>query len=182
MKKLLPFLFLAAMGMGLGLAHGNDQIIAKYNFGILRGQTDLKVEASLSENRLLKVVVKSMLAQAVEFRPSIPAKTFAKTLQESSFNLLKQDIIQLSTAEIETTEHHIVCMIRVRPFMSVDDLLVARDYDGAGESFQGPLTVVDGVHGCWVNTSILPKDQHAHEKAHSLKEVLKVLALELIGG
>ena len=60
---------------------------------------------------------------------------------------------------------------------SQDHLKVARNYDYNTKTFKGELLLVDGPHGCWLSNKTFPKEEYAHQTAHTLKRSIKLLAL-----
>lgn len=98
-------------------------------------------------------------------------------LRKAAYDLLFNDAVVLADAEIQQSRSAIVCMLMPAWPQSQDHLRVARSYDYERKTFKGELLLVDGPHGCWLSEKTFPKEEYAHETAHTLKRSIKLLAL-----
>lgn len=154
-----------------------DENILSYTFGIRQDQDDFQggkiLRATLNEDKEFVIHIKTLPGNN-------PEKTFRKKLQDNTYQQVLNDVIELSREEILKKRHLIVCMVYPSLTMRYDDLMVARDYDDASSQFKGPLTLVDGVHGCWNPMDISPKTDFGKRTAGELKKEVRAIALEMI--
>lgn len=166
-------------------AFGKD--LASFRFAIRSGDSERTVihhmVATVTEDAELNVVVNSGVGNFPFFIPEGGSEeaTHSKKLNKHVFALLKNDIIRLSQAEIESRTNQIVCMMMPGPTMSNNHLSVLRGYDWNTQTFKGKMELVDGPHGCWVRNATYPKNTYDRATAASLKGLMKALTLDAFG-
>lgn len=158
--------------------------IAHYRFAV-RDNTNqelILMEASIDDRQ--ELVVKSKIYTTNSQRPIFfPAEireemTVKKELNQFSFDTIFYKIKNLANTTIEISEPQIVCAMMPDPTGSNDHLSVLREWDWEAQDFLGGLELVSGPQGCWVRRRIQPKDQWAKQQAQSLKDIIRVLALD----
>jgi len=139
--------------------------------------------ATISDEAVLSVEINSSTGNFPFFLPEDGTiqRTFSKTLNKHVFNLIKDDIIRLSQAEIEKRTNQIVCMMMPGPTMSNNHLSVLRGYDWNTQVFTGKMELVDGPKGCWVRNSTYPKNEYDRATATNLKALIRALTLDNFG-
>ena len=166
------------------------QVLAEYSYGLVEAVVDnfepgkfvlSVVSVNLFSDGTLKVSKTDYRADnrwwATPDSEYKQAVVTYKKLSRKAFNLLKEDVIALSHAEVVENTQQIVCMMMPSFEQTHDHLFVVRDYDYETHFFSGEEQLVDGPHGCWNSDQIHLKNQWHEETAHSLKRSLKLLSL-----
>ena len=160
--------------------------MAHYRFtvpGFEKGQYH-SLETVITEDQELKVKVVTTTGRFPFFIPEDgSAETFdaSKRLNDIVFKMLKDEIIGLSRAKIESRTNVIVCMVMPGPGMMNNHLSVLRQYDYETNEFTEEMKLILGPQGCWVSNPTYPKEQYQMNQAKNLKSTMKLLALELVG-
>ncbi|MCB0365027.1 MAG: hypothetical protein H6624_11845 [Bdellovibrionaceae bacterium] len=180
MKK-LSLVILALIGIQMSaLAAGKTMV--SYQFGhentvFPTPYAFEKVTASVDETGVL--TVSSVTTRG--FDATEPSVVLTRQLSESSVDFLRNELLSLSDAEIQSSYSDIVCMIAVSPAQMIDHLSVATNWDWQKNQFLGELRTVMGPQGCWVHHHIAPKVEWQMNQARGLKKMLQLLALDLAG-
>ncbi|MBI2519840.1 MAG: hypothetical protein HYV97_05475 [Bdellovibrio sp.] len=191
MKKMFLLVFVLVISVSQSDAMAltpRKQAIAEYTFGINDfGSEDANVgeyvlkkyTATLFTDQTLKIVEVTTRGDNQWNMGNDNQEQVIRIprLQKAVYDILFQDVIALADAEIQQTHSAIVCMMMPMWPQSQDHLKVARTYDYNTKTFKGELLLVDGPHGCWLANKTFPKDEYAHQTAHTLKRSIKLLAL-----
>lgn len=142
------------------------------------------IEATITEDQELKVDLVTTIGQPPFYIPS-PGQSQSysdvKRLNDVIFNLIKNEVIGLSTARIVKKTNVVVCMMIPGPHQANDHLSILRHYDHHTDEFLEEMKLILGPQGCWVSNPVYPKENYQMVKAQKLKSMLKVMALEFIG-
>lgn len=180
MKKLSIFV-IALLGFQMS-ALADAKTMVNYNFGyelqpIPSNYSYESVNVAIDESGLLTVTSTNMES----FNHVGPVNTKTHQLSEASLKFVRNELLSLSDAEIETYESEVVCMIAVSPAQMTDHLSVASGWDWQKKTFTGESRLVLGPEGCWVRSHTFPKSEWKANAARGLKKLLKFMALD-IGG
>ncbi|OUR97242.1 hypothetical protein A9Q84_13025 [Halobacteriovorax marinus] len=104
-----------------------------------------------------------------------------KELNDYVYKQLKRKIISLSNAKIKKEIVRYLCYVMANPTTINNHLFVARKFDTASGDFLEKMRLVQGPGGCATSILIYPADKHNQEVAASLKTLIKILAIDLVG-
>lgn len=160
--------------------------IASYRFAIsetVDGKILIKhMVATIADDMSLTIDLTKSAGTRPWFMEEVgPTTTHTKYLNESTYNIVKTQIVSISNAPIKRVHTPMVCMMMPGPEQSNDHLTVARGYDFNSASFLGDLELILGPQGCWVAHKVYPENERATQQARALKNSIKLLATELIG-
>ena len=159
----------------------NSELV-NYRFGINHTE-DFHVyriyEVTLKSNKKIEVHYREYKGEAWEIGSDelVKEESYVVALSELKYELLKVEIVSLSNTEIETQQAEMICHMFPSPVASNDHLSVAKKYNRENGEFEGPLEITLSVEGCWEWTLIRPTRNTMLEKARTLKNMIKVLAL-----
>jgi hypothetical protein len=183
-RTLVKFALMAAAAVATpAAAMDGSGTLATFGFAVSQADAHPTVAKVALQDDGRLVIEKSIRDAANQSDESL-VRVISTTAQLSAptMELLKDKIVMLSAAEINTSVSQFVCMM-MPPFGSDQRILqVRRDFDWQTQSFKGALQVVDNNAGCWAVTHIAPKQDYANIAAKELESELEVLSIEAISG
>ncbi len=180
----IAFAMVMASGSVFASATQNNEI-AVYEFGtrMLHNATDTQyqtVRVSVNNEGVVTAAVLPLTLIGDIDLPKPILEEASKQLSPLAFASLKNQLIRLSSAKLETYESQVICMIAVSPDMMVDHLQVAEDFSYDTDLFHGNLRLVLSPQGCWTGGGTFPKHDHVKQTALSLKKILEMYGFDLL--
>lgn len=154
--------------------------IANYKFGTQIDEMNYRIyNVSVQSDMKLNISYKAYLGDHWDINQDteIDSQSFVKALTAIAFMNIKFLIVDLSDATIKTEENCFMCQVQPGATAANDHLSVARLYDSSSNSFNGPITLVDGPDECWVSQFVKPSDNIDYINAKKLKAMLGILIL-----